>query len=159
MKKEIREQAKRIASRFGKTHEQKEDIEGRCLEAAWQVESKIREDGHPEAFLDKVMQNVAINYLRQQSKIKEVPISTSAFDFEDIVEPKNMEDSIIDSIIIQDEVPEMLAGIKSPDKEILMLLMKGYNQEEIAKELNMRTNSITVRIHRNKKKWKDLIKV
>lgn len=150
MKKEIRDQAKIIASKFGKTYDQQQDIEGRCLEAAWLAESKLQEEKNPKAYLDKTMKNAAIDYLRSEKKKQSIPLSETL--------ASNPEESMIDSIILGDSVPTFIDSLKSPDKEILTLIMKGYTLEEIGKKLNLRANSIAVRLHRNKKNWQNVLK-
>lgn len=151
MKEEIRTQAKRIAAIFGKTYEQKQDIEGRCLEAAWQSESKVDKTKNPQSFIKVVMKNAAIDYLRKQNKVE---ISLGERDVS-----INPEDSIVEDINIKKEVELFVATLVYPDKEIVTMLIEGSSLKEIAKELKMKPGAIAVRIHRNKDTWKEHLKL
>jgi RNA polymerase sigma factor (sigma-70 family) len=148
MKKEIREQAKIIASKFGKTYDQRQDIEGRCLEAAWLAESKLDEEKNPKAYIDRAMKNAAIDYLRDEKKAEALPLDEDlAIPYEDPIEHSDS------------PLPEFIENLESPDKEILTMIAEGLSLEEIGKQLNLRPNSIAVRLHRNKKIWKDKLKL
>jgi RNA polymerase sigma factor (sigma-70 family) len=149
VKKDIREQARIIASKFGKTYDQRQDIEGRCLEAAWLAESKLDEVRNPKAYIDRAMKNAAIDYLRDEKRAEVLPLHDELE-----IEDPNLEKSTIDSV-----VPDFINSLESPDKEILTLIVEGLSLEEIGKQLNLRPNSIAVRLHRNKKIWKDKLKL
>lgn len=152
MKKEIREQAKIIAAKFGKTYDQRQDIEGRCLEAAWLAEKLVDQDKNPKAYIDTIMKNAAIDYLREEKK-------AAASSLSDDIEVENPETALVDNITLNETIPAFIQTLKSPDREILILVMEGHTLEEIGTKLNLRPNSIAVRIHRNKKIWKDILKV
>jgi len=151
---EIRKQAKKVAARFGKTYDQRQDIEGRCLEVAWEAEKRIEEERNPRAYLCKAMQNVAINYVLKEKRNR----ATTSCQIPDTIS-FNPEDDLVTNIVTQDNVAKFMQKLESPDREIISLMLKGHSLNDIAKELGLRANSIAVRIHRNKKEWQRLLDV
>jgi RNA polymerase sigma factor (sigma-70 family) len=151
MREEIREQAKRIAAKFGKTYEQQQDIEGRCLEAAWLAEPQLDTSHNPKAYLNTTMRNAALDYLKD----KTIPTELQLLDT--IPESEEVEEKLLENILLKNAIPKLISKLKYPDKEIVQMLLKGDTLEEIGKKLNMRPNSIAVKIHRKRKSWSKLL--
>ena len=149
MKKEIRKQAKKIASRFGKTIEQKQDIEGRCLEAAWKAGLNLEEDKNSSAYLGAIMRNTALTYLRKEPQVSCISLESSSIAIE------SHERSVVEQIDFDRKFKKFLLKLSPADKEIILLFVAGYSLSEISKEIRIAPNTLAVRIHRNRKIWKD----
>ncbi len=147
--KEVRRQAKLVAARFGKNYDERQDIEGRCLEAAWKAEPKLKSDYDPSNYIIKTMENAAKSYLRSK-KIVDLPL------LEEMAEliPNSDYDSFINDLETSETVIEFISQLSETDRKIVEMLLSGADYEEIAEALDISVVLVRTKISRGRKKWK-----
>lgn len=148
MEETVQIQAKKVAAKFGRTYDEKADIEGRCLEVAWKISSKIINEKNPSGFIYRAMENCAIDYLRSK-KSDELPLLN--IDLEDKSELR-----MIENLETSEKWKIFIERIESPDKEILKFLYEGIEVSEISNKMNMSITAIRTRLSRGRKEWKKI---
>lgn len=143
--------AKAIARKFGNSYEQIQDIESNCLLAVLTAEDKIQAKSNPEAYIEILMRNEALDSINTERQPKTVPLNA----YQGITYCS--EDSLIDSIILHSKFKRLLSNISYPDTKIIECLLEGYSIKEIATELKTSANALRARICRQKPYWKTLL--
>lgn len=158
MTEEIKKQAKIVAAKYGATYDERQDIEGRCLETAWKAQPKLNEGVDPSAYLLKAMERTALSYLRSKHR-KHLPLLEEAHElFSDLTYEK-----MISNTEAQEKWTQFIELIASPDKEIITLLVKGIDIAEISQTLlelgiKISPTGIRSRISRGRLKWQKIYK-
>jgi DNA-directed RNA polymerase specialized sigma24 family protein len=147
MNEEVKKLAKLIATKYGTSREEVQDIEGRCLEAAWVAEPILRKDVSPIPYFQKTFSHLAISYLRLQKREYRLP---KYFD----IAYNNM----IDDLELKDQFTFLISNLESPDREIVSMLAEGYDYFDIAEELGKTPGAIRTRVSRNKEKWEEIFR-
>ena len=141
----IRTQAKKVAKRFGRNYDEQQDIEGRCLEAAWKAEDKVKEGKDPGSFFYKIMQNTALNYLKTQKEV--LPLDTAIEDPQDVLA----------NVITQETLHNFVETLDKEEQILIRLLAAGKSINEIASYLKKEPNTVRVKLHRSRKKWSEIL--
>lgn len=153
---EIRKQAKMVAARFGRTYDEKQDIEGRCLEAAWKALPKVTEGIDPKNYLIRTMENTAISY-RRSVKVadSELPLTEEA---NEIFSDNQFEDMVV-TLELEEKTAALISQLKYPDNKIVEMLVAGADIADIASSLKMTVGAVLTRISRGRKKWKEVFEL
>ena len=146
--------ARRISNKYGSTYDERDDIKGRCLQVAWQAESKLDEARSAENYLTVCMCKAAIDYLNEQKKFKKEIF----FEIE-TVNNENFENTLIDDISLSDLVSENFKKLNKVDQKIMLMYVQGYSTQEIANEVKLSMENVKVRISRRKKAWREILEV
>lgn len=137
MEQKIKIMIKSIANKYGKTYEDKQDIESLCYLKL--LELKDRQE---YSYLNKSFVNEALKFI---AKNKPLPMRE---------EKSYTLDSYLDYLVLEEQLKEL----SDKDKSIITWLIEGYTYDDISKELDMTPNNLAVYIHRHKSKWQSLVK-
>lgn len=127
------------------------DIVQESFIAMWDRINTFREEAHVKAFLYATIRNKAINYLRDR-KIEERNIG-KLFQLQD--------DCVFRNIAIEEEMYDFLCKkierLPPMQREVLWMHIDGYSNEEIAKKLNITTNTVLTHKQRAKSELKSYL--
>ena len=146
---------KKVSNRYGKSYDERQDIEGRCLQAAWQAEEASREAASPENYIAVCMCNIALDYITEQKKYR----SEVSLPFADTISQENFEHNLIDEIVISEIFSENLKSLKPKEKTIMLMYLQGYSYQEIAKKVKISVDNAKVIVYRKRKLWREALEV
>lgn len=151
---QVEKVAKTLALQYGKTVEDRKDIEIICLEAAWNASKKVQSELNPEGYTFKAMKNAALIYTRGYKEPIETPIDNPICQ---TIEAPFSEDTLIDQIVLKEQITKFISTLVSPEKDIIELLLDGYSLVEIAQKLNLTPTSVSVKLYRKKNVWREML--
>lgn len=130
-----------FAHRILNDHTIAEDIVQDAFINLWKNKEKIETEEHIKAFLYKVVRNKCINHIKHEEIKRKY-----AKNFEHPIES----DDFFVRLVIEEETKRLIfeteEQLTQKQKEVFKLAMKGFNNQEISKELGISIN--TVKTHK-----------
>ncbi|MEL7123536.1 MAG: sigma-70 family RNA polymerase sigma factor [Bacteroidota bacterium] len=125
---------------FYANHDQdRHDLYQEILYQSWKSYKHFKGDAKFSSWLYRISLNVAISFLRKKTKdIGSVEVNNTKTDTS-----------------AKELLEEILSVLNPVEKSIVLLLVEGYEQAEIAEILGMSKVNIRVKIHRLRKKLND----
>ncbi len=117
--KELKDSIFGLALMYTKSFSDAEDIVHDTFLAVWKSSSEFRK-GAPKAWIMKIARNISLNFIKKQSRSRELDENFASEDF-----CGKSEDSVM--------LMNLLKHLKESEREIVMLHAHGYSHEEIAK--------------------------
>lgn len=111
-----------------------------------------------EAWIKTITRRTALDYLRKQKRWNENNVEEVYLE-----KGEDTKDSIIETNFaekeMEEEILQKMNELKPEQREILLLkLVEGYTDEEIANELQLKLGTVKSRIHRAKESLKSILK-
>lgn len=126
----------KIVFLYADTKEDRKDLRQEILAQAWRSYGRFRGDAKFSTWLYRVGLNVAISSLR-----KKRPEHTG--DIPERTQPARSDSELLETIL------QLLNPV---EKSLVLLLIEGYQQNEIAEMLDISPSNTRVKIHRIRKK-------
>ncbi len=135
---------------IGDRHEA-EDVAQEAYVRAFRALGGFREDARFETWLYRIVANTAMTHLRRRGRFGDLVAEGQ----ERLVEP---EVRPTDEVVARDEVSRALAQLTLGQRTVLVLKdMYGLSCEEIGDHMGVSEGAVKVRLHRARKRLKDVI--
>lgn len=122
---------------YADNEEDKKDLRQEILAQAWRSFENFRGEARFSTWLYRIGLNVAISHLRKNRRVSEA-------DFKTFTSHSDQSDK---------ELLEVILGVLNPvEKSVVLLLVDGFKQDEIAEMLGISTTNTRVKIHRLREK-------
>jgi RNA polymerase sigma-70 factor (ECF subfamily) len=126
---------------YADTSEDRKDLRQEILAQAWRSYSKFKGESKFSTWLYRVGLNVAISGIRKKKR--------NAYQLD------HPPAGIAVTGATEKELLELILGLLNPiEKSLLLLLVEGYQQPEMAEMLGISAENVRVKIHRIRKKLK-----
>lgn len=126
-----------------------EEIAADVFLAVWNTADKMR-DGKVQPYLAAITRNKTKSCLR--SRKDTIPIEDTM-----IIDAADLQEEV-EKTLLAETIRDAIAMLNDQDGEVLIRYYYYYQQiQEIAKEMNLSSNAVKVRLHRARKKLKDLL--
>ena len=143
----------RIASSYEADPAWREDLTQQLLLDVWQALPGFRGESTLKTFIARIAQNRAINFVahqvRQPKTTEEIPESIAA-------DRPNPEEEVIEA----SERERLLAATRQlalPQRQVIILVLEGFDYEEISEMLNIAPNALALRLSRAKAALKAIL--
>lgn len=131
----------KIVFLYADTPTDRDDLRQDILAAAWQAYGRFRGEAQFSTWLYRVGLNVAISSLRKRKKRPEV-------------RPEELPEASTAPARSEDLVELILHLLQPVEKSMVLLLIEGFEQAEIAEMLGITPNHLRVKLHRLRAKLK-----
>lgn len=129
---------------YADSDEERKDLRQEILSQAWHAYGRFREDAKFSTWLYRVAFNVAITSLKKRDRRPEQqPLEPN----HSVTQPETGSEKEL--------LNQILRLLKPVEKSIVMLLIDGFPNNEIAEILGLSENNTRVRIHRIRKKLEE----
>lgn len=147
-----------LISRIAMTYEAdptlREDLTQQIFLAVWQALPSYRADASLRTFIARIAQNRAISYVARQ--VRQAPVAEIPETIE-TDEPNPEEEAMQSS-----DRRALLAATRRlplPQREVIVLLLEGFDYGEIGEMLNIAPNALALRLSRAKAALKTMLEV
>ena len=130
----------------------REDLTQQIFLAVWQALPTFRADSSLKTFIARVAQNRSISFVTKQVRqppVAEVPEKLEA-------EDPNPEDSAIEASERRSLI-EATRRLPPPQREVIILVLEGFDYSEIAEMLDIAPNALALRLSRAKAALKSML--
>ena len=145
-----------LVSRIAMTYEAdpalREDLTQQIFLAVWQALPSFRADSSLRTFIARIAQNRSISFVAKQVRqapVAEIPEQLAA-------DSPSPEDSAIEASEHR-SLLEATRRLPLPQREVIVLLLEGFNYAEIAEMLNIAPNALALRLTRAKTGLKKML--
>ena len=118
--------------------EDRNDLRQEIISQAWRSFASFRSEAKFSTWLYRVAMNVSITFLKQQKKRQNIPSNSQ------VATSTQSDDS--------DLLERILRILNPVEKSIVLLLIEGYRQPEIAEILGLTEINTRTKVHRIRKK-------
>ncbi len=142
----------RIAMSYEADPALREDLTQQIFLAVWQALPNFRADASLKTFIARIAQNRAISYVAKQVRqppVAEIPERIEA-------DQPNPEESAIGASERRTLI-EATRRLPLPQREVIILVLEGFNYAEIAEMLNIAPNALALRLSRAKSALKKIL--
>jgi RNA polymerase sigma factor (sigma-70 family) len=142
----------RIAMSYEADPSLREDLTQQIFLAVWQALPTFRADSSLKTFIARVAQNRSISFVTKQVRqppVAEVPEKLEA-------DMPNPEDSAIEASERR-SLLEATRRLPPPQREVIILVLEGFDYGEIAEMLDIAPNALALRLSRAKAALKSML--
>lgn len=142
----------RIAMSYEADPALREDLMQQIFLAVWQALPSFRQDSSLRTFIARIAQNRSISFVAKQVRqppVTEIPEGLPA-------DHPNPEQSAIEASEHR-SLLEATRRLPLPQKEVIVLVLEGFDYAEIAKMLNIAPNALALRLTRAKASLKKML--
>ena len=142
----------RIASSYEADPALREDLVQQILLAVWQALPSYRADASLKTFIARIAQNRSISFVAKQ--VRQGPVAET---------PETLESETPDpeqEAIVASERKMLLEATRRlplPQREVIILVLEGFNYAEIADMLGIAPNALALRLSRAKATLKKML--
>ena len=135
----------RIAMSYEADPSLREDLTQQIMLAVWQALPSYRADASLKTFIAKIAQNRSISYVARQ--VRQAPVAEIPETLE--ADEPNPEEKAMDSSQRR-MLLEATRRLPVPQREVIVLLLEGFEYGEIGSMLNIAPNALALRLSRAK---------
>jgi len=142
----------RIAMSYEADPSLREDLTQQIMLGVWQALPSYRADASLKTFIAKIAQNRAISYVARQVRqgpVAEIPETIEA-------DEPNPEEKAMDASQRR-MLLEATRRLPLPQREVIVLLLEGFEYGEIGSMLNIAPNALALRLSRAKSALKTML--
>lgn len=125
-----------------------EDLRQEALLRAYKGFSRFKEQSHFDTWMYRITVNCCLSWIQKQQRTPWVDTSPEGL-------PEHTLSTTKDTHPLLDELLDAIQQLNEVDRIIAGLYLEGYAHKEIAQILDMRTNTVSVRMHRIKTQLKE----
>ncbi len=144
----------RIAMSYEADPALREDLMQQIFLAIWQALPSFRADSSLNTFIGRIAQKRAISYVARQ--VRQPPVAEVSETIE--AGQPNPEESAIDASERR-SLLDATRRLPMPQREVIILVLEGFDYAEIAEMLNIAPNALALRLSRAKAALKKMLEL